>query len=119
MKSIGLEDGRPSTNLFQIKGHALACIYLLMLLKALCEKLNLPGENNFVEPKTIRNLFARECYVRWEAGGRMVALVVVSRKLLERIGTSRIEWEGGRIELLWLQYRNAHATNSSKMIANG
>ncbi|MGI0090384.1 MAG: hypothetical protein ACREBS_01620 [Nitrososphaerales archaeon] len=119
VKSIGLEDGRPSTNLFQIKGHALACTYLLMLLKALSEKLNLLGENkDFVEPKTIRNLFARECYVRWEAG-RMVALVVVSRKLLERIGTSRIEWEGGTIELLWLQYRNVQATASSKMIAKG
>lgn len=100
--SIGFEDGRPSTNLFQIKGHALACIYLLMLLKALCEKLNL-GENNF-EPKTFRNLFERECYVRWE-GGRMIALVIVSRTLLRRIGTSRIEWEGGTIEFLWHQER--------------
>lgn len=101
-KSVGLEDGRPSTNLFQIKGHALACIYLLILLKALCERLNL-SQNNF-EPQTVKNIFERECYVRWEAG-KMIALVVVSRTLLARIGTSRIEWEGGRIEFLWLQER--------------
>jgi hypothetical protein len=56
-KSIGFEDGRPSTNLFQIKGHALACIYLLMLLKTLCGRLNL-AENNF-EPQTVKNLFER------------------------------------------------------------
>ncbi len=106
-KSIGLVDGRPSTNLFQIKGHALACIYLLVLLKVLCEKLNL-GQNNF-EPRTVKNLFTRECYVRWEAGEKIIALVIVSRKLLERIGTSRIEWEGGRIELLSLQHRTVGA----------
>jgi len=104
VKSIGFEDGRPSTNLFQIKGHALACIYLLMLVKALCEKLNL-GQNNF-EPQTVKNLFERECYVRWERG-RMIALVIVSRTLLARIGTSRIEWEGGTIEFLWHQERRS------------
>jgi hypothetical protein len=101
-KSIGLEDGRPSMNLFQIKGHALACAYLMMLLKALCERLNL-GQNNF-EPQTVKNLFERECYVRWEAG-RMIALVIVSRTLLAKVGTSRIEWKGGTIEFLWHQDR--------------
>jgi hypothetical protein len=101
-KSIGLEDGRPSTNLLQIKGHALACTYLMMLLKALCERLNL-GQNNF-EPQTVKNLFTRECYIRWESG-RMIALVIVSRTLLAKIGTSRIEWEGGTIEFLWHQDR--------------
>lgn len=35
----------------------------------------------------------------------MIALVMISRTLLARIGTSRIEWEGGRIEFLWLQER--------------
>jgi len=112
-KSIGLEDGRPSTNLFQIKGHAVACIYLLMLLKALCERLNL-GQNNF-EPNTVKNLFTRECYVRWEAG-RMIALVIVSRTLLAKIGTSHIEWDGGTIEFLWHQERRG---SSSKIPAKG
>jgi hypothetical protein len=101
-KSIGLEDGRPSTNLFQIKGHALACIYLLMLLKVLCERLNLGGGD--LEPRTIWGLLTRECYVRWE-NGRMIALVVVTRTMLARIGTSKIEWDGGTIELLWHQTR--------------
>ena len=73
-----------------------------MLLKALCESLNL-GENNF-EPQTVKNLFERECYVRWEAG-RMIALVIVSRALLAKIGSSRIDWEGGTIEFLWHQER--------------
>jgi hypothetical protein len=70
-KSVGLEDGRHSTNLFQIKGHALACIYLLMLLKVLSERLNLGGE---LEPRTIGHLLATECYMRWERG-RIIALV--------------------------------------------
>jgi len=102
-KSIGFEDGRPSTNLFQVKGHALACIYLLMLLRALCEKLNLDPDT---EPETIRNLLTRPCYVRWDSGtGRLTALVIVSRTMLVKIGKSRIEWEGGSIELLWHQQR--------------
>jgi hypothetical protein len=105
-KSIGFEDGRPSTNLFQIKGHALACIYLLMLLKALCKRLNL-GDENF-EPQTVKNLFERECYVRWEKG-KMTALVITSRALLSKIGTSCIEWEGGTIEFLWHQERRGTA----------
>jgi hypothetical protein len=47
----------------------------------------------------------------------MIALVIVSRKILETTGTPRIEWEGGTIELLWHQYRRAG--ESSKMIAKG
>jgi hypothetical protein len=100
-KSIGLEDMRPSTNLFQVKGHALACVYLMMLLKSLSEKL---FDGADLEPRTIGSLLARECYVRWE-NGRLVALVVVSRTMLRKIGTSRIEWDGGAIELLWHQTR--------------
>ncbi len=101
-KSIGLEDGRPSTGLFQVKGHALACIYLLMLLRVLCENLGLDPNT---EPETIRNLLTRQCYVRWDATGRLTALVIVSRTMLAKIGRSSIEWEGGSIELLWHQAR--------------
>jgi hypothetical protein len=104
-KSIGLEDGRPSTSLFQVKGHALACIYLLILLRVLCENLGLDPDT---EPETIRNLLTRQCYVRWDAAtGRMTALVIVSRTMLEKIGRSSFEWEGGSIELLWYQTRRA------------
>jgi hypothetical protein len=35
----------------------------------------------------------------------MIALVIVSRTLLARIGTSRIDWEGGTIEFLWHEER--------------
>jgi len=99
-KSIGLE-ARPSTNLFQVKGHALACMYLLMLLKVLSSKLSLCGD---LEPHTIGRLLGGECYIRWERG-RMIALVVVTRTTLAKIGTPRIEWDGGVIELLWHQTR--------------
>jgi hypothetical protein len=61
VKSIGLEEGRPATDLFQVKGHALACIYLLMLLRVLCENLNLDPNT---EPGTIRSFLTRPCYVR-------------------------------------------------------
>jgi hypothetical protein len=105
-KSIGLEDGRPSTNLFQVKGHALACIYLMILLKALSKRLGLDPNK---EPQTIKSLLTRQCYVRWDEG-RLMALVVVSRTLLARIGTSKIEWDGGSIELVWHQGRNATNT---------
>ena len=102
-KSVGLEDGRPSTSLFQIKGHALACIYLLMLLRVLCENLNLDPDT---EPETIKNLLTRQCYVRWDSKtGRMKVLVIVSRTMLAKIGKSSIEWDGGSIELLWHQQR--------------
>lgn len=114
-KSIGLEDGRPSTDLFQVKGHTLACIYLLMLLRVLCEALNLDPNT---EPETIRNLLTRQCYVRWDsATGRMTVLVIVSRTMLAKIGRSRIEWGGGSIELLWNQQRKG--TSPSKILANG
>ena len=105
-KSIGFEDGRPSTSLFQVKGHALACIYLLMLLRVLCETLNLDPNT---EPETIRNLLTRQCYVRWDSDGKLVAMVVVSRTILAKIGKSRIEWEGGSIELLWHQERRGNS----------
>lgn len=102
-KSIGLEDGRPSTDLFQVKGHALACIYLLMLLRVLCENLDLDPNT---EPETIRNLLTRQCYVRWDsATGKLTALVIVSRTMLVKIGRTSIDWEGGSIELLWHQQR--------------
>lgn len=103
-KSVGLEDGRPSTSLFQVKGHALACIYLLMVLRVLCENLGLDPDT---EPETIRNLLTRQCYVRWDTTGRLTALVIVSRTMLEKIGRPSIEWEGGSIELLWYQGRRA------------
>jgi hypothetical protein len=114
-KSIGLEDGRPSTDLFQVKGHALACIYLLMLMRMLCEKLNLDPNT---EPETIRNILTRQCYVRWDsATGRMIALVIVSRTMLAKIGRSSIEWEGGSIELLWHQQRRG--APARKILAKG
>jgi hypothetical protein len=114
-KSIGLEEGRPSTGLFQVKGHALACIYLLMLLRVLCENLNLDPDT---EPGTIRNLLTRQCYVRWDSTtGRLTALVIVSRTMLARIGRSNIEWEGGSIELLW--HQNRRGTVAEKTGAKG
>jgi hypothetical protein len=114
-KSIGLEDGRPSTGLYQVKGHTLACIYLLVLLRVLCENLNLDPNT---EPGTIRNLLTRQCYVRWDsATGRMTALVIVSRTMLAKIGRSSIEWEGGSIELLWHQQRRGSC--SLKIPAKG
>ena len=113
-KSIGLEDGRPSTDLFQVKGHALACIYLLMLLRTLCERLNLDPNT---EPETIRNILTRQCYVKWDsATGRMIVLVIVSRTMLAKIGRSSIEWKGGSIELLWHQQRRG---TSAKTLAKG
>ena len=112
-KSLGFEDRRPSTNLFQVKGHALACLYLIMLLKALSQSLNLDPNT---EPQTLRNLLNRQCYVRWE-GGKLVGLVIVSRSLLARIGATRIEWEGGAIELAWYQERNGQ--EATKIRAKG
>lgn len=110
-KSIGLEDGRPSTDLFQVKGHTLACIYLLVLLRVLCENLNLDPNT---EPETIRNLLTGQCYVRWDsATGRIMALVIVSRTMLARVGRSTIEWEGGSIELLWYQNRRGTIAKDS------
>jgi hypothetical protein len=110
-KSIGLEDGRPSTDLFQVKGHALACIYLLMLLRVVCENLNLDPNT---EPGTIRSLLTRQCYVRWDSvTGTMTALVIVSRAMLAKIARSTIEWEGGSIELLWHQNRRGTVTKDS------
>jgi len=110
-KSIGLEDGRPSTDLFQVKGHALACIYLLMLLRVLCENLNIDPDT---EPQTIRNLLTRQCYVRWDsATSRMTVLVIVSRTMLANIGRTTIQWDGGSIELLWHQNRRGTVAKDS------
>jgi hypothetical protein len=113
-KSIGLEDGRPSTNLFQVKGHAFACIYLMILLKALSQTLLNLDPNT--EPQTLRNLLNRQCYVRWEEG-KLIGLVIVSRSLLATIGTQRIESEGGSIDLIWYQERKGQ--EASKIRAKG
>jgi hypothetical protein len=114
-KSIGLEKGRPSTGLFQVKGHTLACIYLLTLLKALCLELNIDPDT---EPGTIEDLLTRPCYVRWDAAtGGFTALVIVSRTMLARIGRSRIDWDGGSIEVLWHQQRRG--ARACKIAAKG
>lgn len=95
----------PSSRLFQIKGHILVCVYLNLILKALCRKFNL-GE---VDVETLRSIFTRHCYIRWERNGRrMHATIVASKSLLRKLGRKRIiTWDRGTIEFIYYRESNA------------
>lgn len=95
----------PSNKLFQIKGHVLTCIYLNLILKALCREFNL-GE---IDVETLRSIFTRECYIKWDREkGKMHATIVASKSLLRKLGSKRITiWERGTIEFIYYRETNA------------
>ena len=95
----------PSSKLFQIKGHVLTCIYLNLILKALCREFNL-GE---MDVETLRSMFTRECYIKWDREtGRMHATIVASKSLLNKLGSRRItKWDRGTIEFIYYRETNA------------
>lgn len=95
----------PSNRLFQIKGHILVCVYLNLILKALCREFNL-GD---IDVETLRSTFTRECYIGWERDGRkMHATIVASKSLLRRLGKKRVvSWDRGTIEFVYYRERNA------------
>jgi hypothetical protein len=95
----------PSNKLFQIKGHILTCIYLNLILKALCREFNL-GE---IDVETLRSMFTRECYIKWDGGtGKMNATIVASKSLLNELGSRRItKWDRGTIEFIYYRETNA------------
>ncbi len=95
----------PSNKLFQIKGHMLTVIYLNLILKQLCRELNL-GD---IDVETLRSMFTRECYVRWNKDGKkMHALIIANKALLKKLGDKhKITWDGGTIEFIYYRERNA------------
>jgi hypothetical protein len=95
----------PSNRLFQIKGHILTCVYLNLILKALCREFNL-GE---IDVETLRSMFTRECYIKWDRDGRkMHATIVASKSLLRKLGSKRIiKWDRGTIEFIYYRETNA------------
>lgn len=95
----------PSSRLFQIKGHILTCIYLNLILKALCRELNLGN----VDVETFRSIFTRQCYVRWESDGRSThAIIVASKALLRKLGDKHtITWANGTIQFIYYRESNA------------
>lgn len=93
----------PSNMLFQIKGHMFTCIYLNLILKKLCIELNL-GD---IDVETLRSIFTRECYVRWDRDGRMHALIVANKALLKKLGNRHtITWSRGTIRFIYYRERN-------------
>jgi len=95
----------PSNRLFQIEGHILTCVYLNLILKKLCGELNL-GE---IDVETLRSIFTRECYIRWEEDGKkMHALIVANKALLKKLGKKHtITWSHGTIRFAYYRERNA------------
>jgi hypothetical protein len=88
----------PSNRLFQIKGHMLTVIYLNLILKQLCKELNL-GD---IDVETLRSMFTRECYVRWDEDGKMYALIIANKALLKKLGDKhKIVWDKGEIEFIF------------------
>jgi hypothetical protein len=95
----------PSNRLFQIEGHILTCVYLNLILKKLCGELNL-GE---IDVETLRSIFTRECYIRWEEDGKKIhALIVANKALLKKLGKKHtITWSHGTIRFVYYRERNA------------
>jgi len=94
----------PSNRLFQIEGHILVCIYLNLILKALCREFNLGN----VDVETLRSAFTRQCYIEWESDGKMHATIVASKSLLKKLGSKRIvKWDRGSIEFIYYRERSA------------
>ena len=98
----------PSNRLFQVKGHLFTCIYLNLILKKLCKELNL-GE---IDVETLRSIFTRECYVRWEKDEKkMHATIITSKALLKKLGSKHtISWSNGTIRFIYYREANAPKT---------
>jgi DDE family transposase len=94
----------PSNGLFQIEGHVLVCVYLNLILKSVCREFNL-GE---IDVETLRSMFTRQCYIRWQKDGKMHATIIASKSLLKKLGSRRItKWDRGSIEFIYYRERNA------------
>jgi hypothetical protein len=94
----------PSNGLFQIEGHVLTCIYLNLILKVICREFNLGN----IDVETLRSMFTRQCYIRWEKDGTMHATIVASKSLLRKLGSKRIvRWDRGSIEFVYYREKNA------------
>jgi hypothetical protein len=98
----------PSNRLFQIKGHVLVCVYLNLILKKLSKELNL-GK---MDVETLRSVFTRECYIRWEEDGEKIhALIVANKALLKKLGKKHtITWSHGTIRFVYYRERNPPKT---------
>jgi hypothetical protein len=85
----------PSTKLSKIKGHVFSCLLLYVLLRKIARELNVDCKSG-VSPATMRALLERPGVVklvRDEKGATkgVMALIVVSRPLIRKIGRSRLE----------------------------
>jgi hypothetical protein len=80
-------------------------LHLNLILKALCREFNL-GD---IDVETLRSMFTRECYIKWDREtGKMHATIVASKSLLNKLGSRRItKWDRGTIEFIY--YRETSA----------
>jgi len=85
----------PSTKLSKVKGHVFSCLLLYVLLRKIAKELNL-NQGNGISPATMQALLERPGVVKLvldEKGATkgVLALVVVNRALMKKIGRSRLE----------------------------
>jgi hypothetical protein len=94
----------PSTKLSKIKGHVFCCLLLYVLLRKIAQELNV-DRGGGVSPATMQALLERPGVVKQVRDDEgttvgVLALIVVNRSLMRKIGRSRIEVGTSVIEFM-------------------
>ena len=105
----------PSTKLSKIKGHVFSCLLLYLLLRKISNELNIGKD---VSPATMSALLERPGVVKLVKDEKgvttgVMALVVVNRSLMRKIGRSRLEIGQSIIEFVEFRQStsNKHVTD--------
>jgi hypothetical protein len=106
----------PSTKLSKIKGHVFCCLLLYLLLRKIAQELNV-DHGSGVSPATMQALLERQgvvMLVRDDQGttAGVMALIVVTRSLMRKIGRSRIEIGKSAIE--FVEFRQSRSNKGAE-----
>jgi hypothetical protein len=106
----------PSTKLSKIKGHVFCCLLLYLLLRKIAKELNV-DHGSGVSPATMQALLERQgvvVLVRDDQGITVgvMALIVVNRSLMRKIGRSRIEI--GKSVIEFVEFRQSRSNKGAE-----
>jgi hypothetical protein len=107
----------PSTRLSKIKRHVFSCLLLYVLLRRIAKELNVDRGSGGVSPATMQALLERpgvERLVKDEKGTTtgVVALIIVNRALMRKMGRSRLEIGGSVIE--FVEFRQSRSARQAE-----
>jgi hypothetical protein len=106
----------PSTKLSKIKGHVFCCLLLYLLLRKIAQELNV-DHGSGVSPATMQALLERQGVVMLVRDDRgitvgVMALIVVNRSLMRKMGRSRIEI--GKSVIEFVEFRQSRSNKGAE-----